>query len=71
MGPVYKDKDGRGIFPGDKVKGLFIYGGEIIGVCAYSVGDAAYGIKWMRGEVEEFTPFCACCNVEWEVVDEN
>ena len=70
MGPIFTDKNGRGIFCGDKVNGLFLYGGEITGECAYSVKDAAYGIKWMRGNVEEFTPFCACCNVEWEVVGE-
>lgn len=69
MGPIITDKNGCGINYGDKVKGLFIYGGEIIGVCDYSAKDAAYGVRWMRGDVEEFTPFCACCNVEWEKVE--
>ena len=67
-GPVLRDRNGRGIFDGDRVKGLFLYGSEIIGVCEYSAKDAAWGLRWMRGDVEEFTPFCACCNVEWEVV---
>lgn len=59
------DKTGKMIHAGDKVKGLFWLGEEITGVCTFREG--AYGIRWMRGGAEEFTAFCQCCNVEWEV----
>lgn len=67
--PLFYDKNGKGIFPGNRVKGLFVYGKDIIGICAYSNEDLAWGIRWMRGKVEVFTPFCNCCNVEWEKVE--
>lgn len=62
------DRKGINIFEGDKVRGLFHFGMPIDGVCAFQNG--AFGIKWMRGEVEEFTPFCCTHGIEWEVVTE-
>ena len=61
------DKNGRMIKFGDKVKGLFLFGMLIDGVCDFQNG--AFGVKWMRGEAEEFTPFCCTHNIEWEIVD--
>lgn len=61
-----KDKNGTMIFEGDKVRGLFLFGTPIIGVCDFQ--DGAFGLKWRRGDIEEFTPFCCTHGVEWEVV---
>lgn len=61
------DKDAEMIMVGDKVSGLFYHGQQVIGVCAFK--NAAFGIKWDRSGTEEFTPFCTCWNVEWEVVE--
>lgn len=63
-----KDKNGTMIFEGDKVRGLFLFGMHIIGVCDFQ--DGAFGLKWMRGDIEEFTPFCCTHGVEWEAVDD-
>ena len=63
----FNDRNGTEILKGDTVRGLFYLGNEIKGVCDYSSKDAAWGIRWKRGGAEEFTPFCSCCNVEWEV----
>ena len=60
------DKNGTKIFEGDKVRGLFHFGMPIVGECSFQNG--AFGLRWMRGEVEEFTPFCCTHGIEWEVV---
>lgn len=62
------DKNKRAILKGDIVRGLFLYGNSIDGICDFKNG--AFGVKWMRGEIEEFTPFCCTHGVEWEVIDE-
>lgn len=61
------DKNGREIRKGDHIAGLFLYGIPMIGTVDFQHG--AYGVAWYRGEVPEFTAFCQCCNVEWEVVE--
>lgn len=62
------DRNKRKIYKGDKVNGLFLYGDSIVGVCDFQ--RSAFGVKWMRGDIEEFTPFCCTHGVEWEVVDD-
>lgn len=64
------DKNGREILVGDKVNGVFLFGMPVVGVCDFSEKELAYGIKWKRGDVDEFYAFCKACNIEWEVVDE-
>ena len=62
------DKDGKRIFEGDKVSGLFYFGREVIGVCEFRNGS--FGLRWMRDGAEEFTPFTSMCNIELRVVEE-
>ena len=58
------DVNGTPIFEDDHVRGLFYHNDSIVGVCAFK--DGSFGIKWMRGDVEEFTPFTSTWNVQWE-----
>jgi hypothetical protein len=64
------DRNGREIMHGDRVSGLFYNGRPITGICEFSRKHSAWGIRWNRGGVAEFTPFCCTCNVEWEVEDD-
>ena len=65
-----KDKNGKPICVGDSVKGLFLFGKQVVGTCKYNESVAAYGLEWQRGDVVEFTPFACMCNVEYEVVEQ-
>jgi uncharacterized phage protein (TIGR01671 family) len=60
------DKNGKRIFEGDVVSGLFLYALPINGVCVFKEG--AFGLEWERGKAKEFTPFTSMCNVQYEVV---
>lgn len=60
------DKNGKRIFEGDIVSGLFLYALPINGVCAFQ--DGAFGLEWDRGGAKEFTPFTSMCNVQYEVI---
>jgi hypothetical protein len=65
------DKNGVKICEGDKVKGLFYHGYEVVAVCKFSEQDAAFGLEWQRGDVTEFYAFCQMCNIEYKVVEES
>ena len=60
------DKNGKKIFEGDIVKGLFLFGLHALGVVVFK--DGTFGLKWNRGEVEEFNAFTSICNVTYEVM---
>ncbi len=60
------DKNGKQIFEGDIVNGLFLFGMEIKAVVAFQ--DGAFGLQWNRGNVTEFSAFTSICNVTYEVV---
>ena len=60
------DKNGKRIFEGDIVKGLFLFGLEVLSVVDFKGG--AFGLKWNRGDVAEFSPFTSICNVRFEVI---
>lgn len=60
------DKNGKKIFEGDIVDGLFLYGDTVKGIVTFQEGS--FGVEWKRGDVAEFSPFTSCCNVEWSVV---
>lgn len=60
------DKNGKRIFEGDVVSGLFLYALPINGVCAFQNG--AFGLEWERGGAKEFAAFTSMCNVEFEVI---
>ena len=60
------DKNGKKIFEGDIVKGIFLFGKQILSVVKFSEGS--FGLAWQRGNVEEFSPFTGMCNVKYEVI---
>lgn len=60
------DKSGKKIFEGDIVKGLFLFGLPVRGVASFK--DGAFGLAWLRGDVDEFSAFTSMCNVEYEII---
>lgn len=59
-------KNGKKIFEGDIVTGLFSFGMEVKAVITFQ--DGAFGLRWSRGGAEQFSAFTSICNVEYEVV---
>lgn len=62
----FTDKNGKKIFEGDIVKGLFLFYRAILGVVDFQGG--AFGLAWKRGNIDEFNPFPCMCNVDYEVI---
>lgn len=60
------DKNGKKIFDGDKITGLFLHGQSVVAVVGFEGGS--FGAKWKRGDTQEFSPFTGVCNVKWEVI---
>ena len=60
------DKNGKKIFEGDMVKGLFRYHMPVDSVVCFR--DGAFGLMWYWGEREMFWEFTSICNVEYEVI---
>lgn len=60
------DKNGKKIFEGDIVDGLFRSATPLRAVCAFK--DGAFGLKWTHRGVDHFSAFTSICNVEYEVV---
>ena len=60
------DKNGNKIWENDIVKGLFYHGLKVKAVVAFKYG--VFGLKWNRGDVEEFSAFTSICNVEYEII---
>lgn len=60
------DKNGKRIFEGDIVTGLFLFGLTINAVVTFQ--DGAFGLEWYRGNVKTFNAFTSICNVEYEVI---
>lgn len=60
------DKNGNKIWENDILKGLFLHGMEVSAVVVFK--DGAFGLKWNRGNVEEFSPFTSICNVSFEII---
>lgn len=66
-----EDVNGKKIFEGDIISGLFVFEMYVPGVVAFC--DGAFGVEWYRGDrcqgkFPMFTPFTSTCNVKWEVV---
>ena len=61
-----KDKNGKRIFEGDIVLGLFHYEVAAKGVVKFR--DGAFGLRWNRGKVGEFSEFTSICNVDYKVI---
>ena len=60
------DKNENKIWENDIVKGLFYHGLKVKAVVAFKYG--VFGLKWNRGDVEEFSAFTSICNVEYEII---
>ena len=60
------DKNGKRIFEGDIVKGLFLFQMSVNAVVAFRYG--AFGLEWHRGSVKTFSAFTSICNVVYEVI---
>ena len=61
-----KDKNGKLIFEGDIVKGLFNFELEIMSVCTFK--DGAFGLTAKQCGVYHFSAFTSICNVKYEVI---
>lgn len=60
------DKNGKKIFEGDIVTGLFLFGLSVNSVVTFK--DGAFGLEWYRGDIKTFSAFTSICNVEYEVI---
>ena len=60
------DRNGKRIFEGDIVTGLFLFGLSVNAVVTFK--DGAYGLEWYRGDIKTFDAFTSICNVEYEVI---
>lgn len=60
------DKNGKRIFEGDIVTGLFLFGRSVKAVVTFQ--DGAFGLEWYRGDIKTFNAFTSICNVEYEVI---
>ena len=57
--------NGKKIFEGDVVKGMFRFGSPVKAVVKFQ--DGAFGLAWFRGSVQ-FDAFTSICNVEYEII---
>lgn len=60
------DKNGKQIFEGDIVSGLFRFGMKKNALVCFK--DGAFGLEWYRGDVAQFDAFTSICNVTYEVL---
>ena len=60
------DKNGRKIFEGDIIHGLFLFCMPIEAVVTFQ--DGAFGLEWQWGDARRFSAFTSICNVTYEIV---
>lgn len=62
------DKNGKQIFEGDILRGLFDFNAKIM-ISAVSVFcNGSFGVRDRRCGCDRFTPFAGFCNLKWEVI---
>lgn len=62
------DINGKIMYEGDTVKGLFLWEEEILSTVDFK--DGSFGLRWMYGDIEKFYPFTSMCNVKYEIVEQ-
>lgn len=60
------DKNGKRIFEGDIILGLFLHSCPVNSLVAFQ--DGAFGLLWNRAGAETFWAFTSICNVEYEII---
>ena len=60
------DDDGRRIFEGDIVSGLFRFGMKKNALVTFK--DGAFGLEWYGGGIAHFDAFTSICNVKYHVL---
>lgn len=60
------DKNGKRIFEGDILSGLFLFGLSVNAVVKFQYG--AFGLEWCRAGIKTFDAFTSICYVEYEVL---
>jgi uncharacterized phage protein (TIGR01671 family) len=60
------DKNGKKIFEGDIILGLFLHSCPVNSLVAFQ--DGAFGLLWNRAGAETFWAFTSICNVEYEII---
>lgn len=60
------DKNGKDIYEGDILSGMFLFSIPIKGTVVFR--DGAFGVETKRGDVTDFTSFTSICNVKWEII---
>lgn len=61
-----EDRNGKRIFEGDIIQGLFLHSHPVNSLVIFR--DGAFGLLWNRAGAETYWSFTSICNVEYEVI---